>query len=184
MGRRLTANDLDSAMIHRQPWFERRFTFDLPVSAAPSIIERLRGTPARVEHRLGAIPRERLIHRPSAEHWSIQENAGHLYDLESIWMTRVNDLAVGRNTLTPGDAENRQTFNANHNDHPLEQLLARFTEARAELVGQLEGADEADWMRSAMNQRIQKPMRLLDLAVYIAEHDDHHLATITELLRS
>jgi hypothetical protein len=26
-------------------------------------------------------------------------------------------------------------------------------------------------------------MRLLDLAYYIAEHDDHHLATITEVLR-
>ncbi len=170
-------------MIHRQPWFERRFTFELPVSAAPGIIERLRGTPARVAHRLGAIPAERLIHRPSPEHWSIQENAGHLLDLESIWMTRVNDLASGRNTLTPGDTENRQTFNAHHNEHPLAPLLARFAEARAELVGQLEGADEADWMRSAMNLQIHKPMRLLDLAVYIAEHDDHHLATITDLLR-
>jgi hypothetical protein len=38
-------------------------------------------------------------------------------------------------------------------------------------------------MRSAMNPQIHKPMRLLDLAVYIAEHDDHHLATITVLLR-
>jgi hypothetical protein len=27
-------------------------------------------------------------------------------------------------------------------------------------------------------------MRLLDLAFFIAEHDDHHLATISELLRS
>lgn len=171
-------------MIHRQPWFERRFNFDLPVSAAPSIIERLRGTPARVEHRLGVLAREVLVHRPDPAHWSIQENAGHLYDLEAIWMTRVNDLAVGRNTLTPGDAENRQTFSAHHNEHPLTELLGRFVEARAELVGQLEGADEADWMRSAMNQQIQKPMRLLDLAVYIAEHDDHHLATITDLLRS
>jgi len=26
-------------------------------------------------------------------------------------------------------------------------------------------------------------MHLLDLAFYVAEHDDHHLATITELLR-
>jgi hypothetical protein len=81
------------------------------------------------------IPDVILIRRPSAEHWSIQENAGHLSDLESIWMIRVNDLAVGRNTLTPGDMENRQTFNAHHNDHALEELLARFTEARAELVG-------------------------------------------------
>lgn len=171
-------------MIHRQPWFERRFAFDLPVSAGPGIIERLRGTPARMRHRLGSLPRELLIHRPSPDHWSIQENAGHLDDLEAVWMVRVNDLAIGRNTLTPLDADNRRTYDARHNEHPLEALLDRFTEARAELVGQFEGADEADWLRSAMNSQIQKPMRLLDLAFYISEHDDHHLATITELLRS
>lgn len=170
-------------LIHRQPWFERRFNFDLPVSAAPGIIERLRGTPVRVEHRLSAIPRDILIRRPSPDHWSIQENAGHLLDIEAVWLTRINDLAIGRNTLTPGDAENRATFQAHHNEHPLGRIVERLVEARAELVGQLEGADEADWLRSAMNREIQKPMRLLDLAVYIAEHDDHHLATITELLR-
>lgn len=171
-------------MIHRLPWFERRFAFDLPVSAAAGIIERLRGTPARVRHRLGDLPHDVLIHRPTKDHWSIQENAGHLDDLEAVWMTRINDLAIGRNTLTPLDADNRRTFDARHNEHPFSDIMVRFVEARAELVGQLEGADEADWMRSAMSSQIQKPMRLLDLAFYIAEHDDHHLATITELLRS
>lgn len=179
----MNVNPRDLSMINRVPWFERRFNFDFPVGAAPSIIERLRGTPARVRHRLGEIPHATLIERPAVNNWSIQENAGHLLDLESIWMTRVNDLAVGRNTLTSSDAENRQTFNAHHNEHPLSDIVIRFVEARAELVGQLEGADEADWQRSAMNQQIQKPMRLLDLAVYIAEHDDHHLATMTYLLR-
>lgn len=170
-------------MINRQPWFEHRFIFDLPVQSAPGIIERLRGTPARVQHRLGELPVAILTQRPAPDQWSIQENAGHLVDLESIWMTRVNDLAIGRNTLTPADAENRATFDARHNEHTLAHILGRLIEARAELVGQLESADETDWMRSAMNPQIQKPMRLLDMAFYIAEHDDHHLATITYLMR-
>lgn len=179
----MTVNPRELSMINRQPWFERRFTFDLPVQSAPGIIERLRGTPARVQHRLAGVPVPRLTQRPAPEQWSMQENAGHLSDLESVWMTRVNDLAAGRNTLTPADAENRQTFDARHNDHPLDHIVGRFMEARAELVGQLEEADQADWMRSAMNSQIQKPMRLLDMAFYIAEHDDHHLATMTYLLR-
>jgi hypothetical protein len=52
------------------------------------------------------------------------------------------------------------------------------------LVTQLEGADQADWVRSALHPRLKTPMRLLDLAFFVAEHDDHHLATISELLRS
>lgn len=30
-------------------WFDRKFTFDLPASMYPNVVERLRGTPARLE---------------------------------------------------------------------------------------------------------------------------------------
>jgi uncharacterized damage-inducible protein DinB len=169
-------------MIARQPWFERRFSFDLPVSAAPGLLERLRGTPPRLEYRLGRLTHEHLTARYDG-HWSIQENVGHLGDLEPLWMSRVEDLAMGRATLNPADLENRQTHGARHNDRAIAELLDRFRAARGELVAQLESADEADWLRSALHPRLQTPMRLLDLAFFIAEHDDHHLATITGLLR-
>ena len=64
-------------MVLRQPWFERRFTFDLPVAAAPGLIERLRGTPARLADRLSGLSPAQLTTR-IGERWSIQENAGHL----------------------------------------------------------------------------------------------------------
>jgi uncharacterized damage-inducible protein DinB len=169
-------------MIPRQPWFQRQFTFDLPVSAAPGVVERLRGTPARIENRLAGIPASRLTAR-QGEHWSIQENVGHLWDLEPLWMARIEDLARGRGTLQPADLENRKTHEANHNARPLNELLAGFREARSDLVIQLEAADEADWLRSGLHPRLQAPMRLLDLAFFVAEHDDHHMATITELIR-
>jgi uncharacterized damage-inducible protein DinB len=169
-------------MIPRKPWFERRFTFDLPISAAPGIIERLRGTPVRLEHRLRGLTTAQLTTRHGG-HWSIQENAGHLGDLEALWMSRAEDLALGRATLHPADLENRQTHDANHNQADLTALLSRFRDARVDLVHQLESADEADWERSAIHPRLQTPMRLLDLGFFVAEHDDHHLATITALLR-
>lgn len=169
-------------MVPRQPWFERRFTFDLPVSAAPGLIERLRGTPARIEHRLAGLPPARLTARHGTQ-WSIQENVGHLGDLEPLWMARVDDLAVGRPTLHPADLENRRTHEAGHNTRPFAAVLAEFEAARRALVTQLEAADAADWARSAIHPRLQSPMRLLDLAFFVAEHDDHHLATVTMLLR-
>jgi len=169
-------------MVPRQPWFERRFTFDLPVSAAPGLIERLRGTPARLDHRLRSLSPAHLTARRD-DHWSIQENVGHLWDLEPLWMARVDDIAVGRLTLQAADLENRRTHEADHNGRALADLLAGFAAARAELVRQMEGADEADWIRSAKHPRLETNMRLVDLAFFVAEHDDHHLATITQLLR-
>jgi uncharacterized damage-inducible protein DinB len=169
-------------MVTRQPWFQRQFKFDLPVAVAPGLIERLRGTPARLESRLAGLSTAHLTAQVG-ERWSMQENAGHLADLEPLWMTRVEDLAVGRATLHPADLENRKTRDAHHNSRPLLEIYAEFRAARLDMVTQLEKADEADWLRSAMHPRLNAPMRLLDMAFFIAEHDDHHLATITELMR-
>lgn len=169
-------------MVLRKPWFERHWTFDLPVSAAPGLIERLRGTPARVEHRLKGLGAPRLTTRRH-DHWSIQENVGHLWDLEPLWIARIGDIAVGRLTLQEADLENRKTFDANHNERSLSELEAGLAAARQELVTQLENADEADWLRAARHPRLKVDMRMLDLAFFVAEHDDHHLATVTDILR-
>ena len=169
-------------MVPRQPWFARKFSFDYPVSAAAGLVERLRGTPARLVDRLKGITRPVLTAR-RGELWSIQENVGHLGDLEPLWLGRIEDIAVGRLTLQEADLQNRQTWDAHHNDRPLDELLAGFETARRLLVSQLEAADEADWLRSARHPRLEISMRLLDLAFFVAEHDDHHLATISEHLR-
>ncbi len=45
--------------------------------------------------------------------------------------------------------------------------------------------DKLRWIgRSAHHPRLNRPMRILDLMVFAAEHDDHHLARISELLRA
>jgi hypothetical protein len=43
--------------------------------------------------------------------------------------------------------------------------------------------DETAAARTAHHPRLDRPMRVMDLAVFVAEHDDHHLARITELRR-
>ena len=44
-------------MAAKVPWFERRFNFDFPLGWYPDLIERLRGTPARLEEKLRTKPR-------------------------------------------------------------------------------------------------------------------------------
>ena len=169
-------------MLPRQPWFERKFSFDLPVTAAAGIVERLRGTAPRLRYRLDDLAPELLTARQGGQ-WSIQENVGHLWDLEPLWLARIEDIAVGRLSLTEADLENRGTWEAHYNDRSLAELLTGFAAARRLLVHQLDDADEADWLRSARHPRLHVSMRMLDLAFFVAEHDDHHLATISAQLR-
>jgi hypothetical protein len=63
------------------------------------------------------------------------------------------------------------------------QILDAFRIARHAFVRRLEGYDDALITRSALHPRLAQPMRLIDHVLFVAEHDDHHLATITRLRR-
>src|ERR1700692_1612572 len=99
-------------------WFERKFEFSFPVELFPNLCTRLRGTPARLEEIVRARPRERLVQKPE-EKWSAQEHAGHLLDLEPLWMARVDDFLTDRDTLAVADLGNRKTYEANNNAQEL-----------------------------------------------------------------
>ncbi|HTR22207.1 MAG TPA: DinB family protein [Gemmatimonadales bacterium] len=169
-------------MIEHRPWFERKFEFTIPLSQFPNVVERLRGTPVRLAERVARLDPNRLTHR-DGDRWSIQENAGHLLDLEPLWLGRVHQLLRGEPTLVAADLTNRKTHEAGHNARPIQEILRGFQAARAELVRLLDEADDAVLARTALHPRLQTPMRLIDLGVFVAEHDDHHLARITQLRR-
>lgn len=168
-------------MIIPKRWVERSFKFELPVTMFPNVVERLRGTPARLVERLSGIP-EAVRTQPFGDGWSIQEHAGHLLDLEDLWLHRMREFAAGVHVLSAADMANRKTTDAGHNTTPLEEILARFRRARLDIITHLEGLEEPDVQRTAMHPRLMQPMNVIDLAFFVAEHDDHHLARITEIL--
>jgi hypothetical protein len=167
----------------RNIWFERKFTLDLPLSMYPNVLERLRGTPARLEDRLLKLPREVLTRR-DGDSWSMQEQAGHLLDLGALDLGRLDDYAANLGTLRPADLGNRRTHEANHNADSIERILASFRAERTEFVRRLEEFDPRDAGRTALHPRLNLPMRVIDFAYFIAEHDDHHLARISDLIRA
>ena len=170
-------------MVQSIEWFKREFSFDLPVWMYPNVIERLRGTPARAEEMVRPLGPESLTRR-EGERWSIQEQVGHLLDLSSLDLSRLDDFEAGRESLSAADLKNRKTYEADHNSQPIDSLLASFRAARAEFVRRLEGYDAAFIERMALHPRLQMRMRVLDFAFFMAEHDDHHLARISELIRA
>jgi uncharacterized damage-inducible protein DinB len=164
-----------------QPWFERKFAFDLPLSLLPNILERLRGSPARLEERVRALPIATLQARFN-DAWSIQENVGHLCDLEPLWIRRAEQVLAGESELAVADLANRRTTEARHNEAALDHLLKHFRSLRLRFVTLLEGADGPALERTARHPRLGTPMRLIDIAFFTAEHDDHHLARVSELI--
>jgi uncharacterized damage-inducible protein DinB len=162
-------------------WFERKFEFNFPVELHPNLCTRLRGTPARLEELVRGVPSDSLIAKPEQK-WSAQEHAGHLLDLEPLWMVRVDDFLTGGSALTAADLKNRKTHEANHNARALDQILEGFRHARLRLVKQVETIDPTFLGRAMLHPRLKQPMRLVDHLYFAAEHDDHHLTCIWHLL--
>jgi uncharacterized damage-inducible protein DinB len=163
------------------PWFERRFEFSFPVELRSNVQSRLRGTPARLEEVLRGAAQQTLFRKPEQK-WSAQEHAGHLLNLEPLWLARVEDYVTGSAQLTVTDLANRKTDEANYNSRPLEQILAQFRAARAKLLERVNELDASLFSQSIPHPRLKTPMRLVDHLYFVAEHDDHHLARIWELL--
>ena len=173
----------EESVMARPLWFERKFDFNFPVELYPEIIERLRGTPARIEERVRDVP-PALLTRRDGDKWSIQENIGHLLDLDELFAGRFEDYEHGLEKLRAADLLNQKTHQAQHNSRPVEKILREFRHGRLALVARLESQPPEYFRRTALHPRLNTPMRVTDLLYFVAEHDDHHLARISELLRA
>src|SRR3954447_9310087 len=121
-------------------WFDRTFNFSSTENILPTIIERLAGTPARLEEKCKALSADILIKRFGAT-WTIKENVGHLIDLEPLWQGRLEDIICGRSDLRPTDLQNTKTTEANHNARAIDDLLNTFRSVRKVTVDLLEKLD-------------------------------------------
>lgn len=192
-------------------WYDRKFEFSFPVELYPDLCVRLRGTPARLEEMVRGCPAERLVRAtarempraivseivpetvrattrampPAAEgKWSAQEHAGHMLNLEPLWLARVEDYLGSRDELSVADLSNRGTFEARYNERALPEILAAFRRARLTMVDRLERVDTELFGRTLLHPRLKTPMRLVDHLFFVAEHDDHHLAIIWGMIRA
>jgi len=162
------------------PWFNRTFPKITDNGQLFSIIERLEGTPVRLEKKVLQFSDEFLI-TCQDDDWSIQEHAGHLLNLEGLWFSRFTDIMTGVSELTTADLTNQATYDAKYNEQGIESILDAFIEVRAQLIHLLRLVKEEDLVKQSIHPRLGTPMKIIDLAYFVAEHDDHHLAIIQQL---
>jgi hypothetical protein len=124
------------------------------------------------------------LRRHEGEAWSAKRHLGHLDDLHALDDHRLREYLSGVTSLSPADPSNRLTYEADHDAMPAAAIVARFREHRAELITQMESLTEAQIASTALHPRLRRPMRLIDWAYFVAEHDDHHLAAARQALTS
>jgi uncharacterized damage-inducible protein DinB len=163
-------------------WAKREFDYEsIPAAHFPLIVERLRGTPARVEEKVKSLTPEILTNRYE-DKWSIQEIIGHLWVVEALWDKRLDDFLQGREILSAADLSGKPTDKRTFIGMSLESLLKSFRKVRVDFVARLDELNEEQAAIKAQHPRLNKPMRLIDMIYFAAEHDDQHLARMTDLI--
>jgi hypothetical protein len=163
-------------------WFDRKFQFDLLQNHYGSVLKKLRETPEKITQLVSSLSEDVLIKRIEGR-WSIKENIGHLIDLEELHDGRIDDFIAGKEMLRPADLNNRKTDEANHNSKKIGDLLGQLKILRENFVKRLKHLDVQILSRSSIHPRLNQPMRPIDMAQFVLEHDEHHLQTIRELIK-
>ena len=168
-------------MIAQTPWFQRSFNFDFPLGIFPVIFSRLEGSLFHLNALLQNADEDRCSHNEGG--WSVKEHLGHLSDLEDLWWKRLNDFSEHKKLLTTADLNNTKTKEAGHNEKTLDQPMQQFVVERQKILETIYVFDEEMLARTSIHPRLNQPMRLIDSLFFVAEHDDHHIASISSLLR-
>ncbi len=169
--------------MERTPWIKRKFHFKIPPGWLPNIIVRLQGTVVRLRD-LTATVSEPMTSIKYLDKWSIREHIGHLTDLETLHMGRINDFIFRQPELRAADMTNLKTHQALHNLKPVPVLIDEFAEERKHLIHHLEILDDETMQFASLHPRLKSMMRPVDMAYFTAEHDDHHLASIRLIIEN
>ena len=167
--------------MQRTKWTERVFTFNIPEGWIYNILERLRGTIPRLQEMSDGLDENKLSSKDGGK-WSIKEHIGHLSDLEDLHIGRLDDFIGRKNPLRAADMANARTEESRHNDRKLEELLLTFNNKRQLLIEKLRALDDVTQSTSSLHPRLKVEVKPVDIAFFTAEHDDHHLASIRELI--
>ncbi len=159
------------------PWFERELVFGKPNEMLPYYLERLAGTAIRLEEKVKGIP-EAILSTPFNNKWSVKQNIGHLAEVDEIALKRIDEMVSGVKVLSPAVFEPTRDYNA----MSVEEVLSFFRTTRLKNLEKYKNLSDPDLTKSSLHPRLKVMMTPVDLAWFDAEHDDHHLVKINEII--
>jgi hypothetical protein len=159
------------------PWFERHLDFGKPKEMLPYYLERLEGTIARLEKKVDGLPEELLSEKYNGK-WSVKQNIGHLAEVDEIANKRLDEMTSRVETMSAAVFEPTRDYNA----MLVNDVLKFFRLRRTENLEKYKTLSENELLLSSLHPRLHVKMTPVDLAWFDAEHDDHHLVKINEII--
>lgn len=160
-------------------WFQRTFTSGLPTGMLPFYLERLEGTLCRIQKKVSGIPEEVLSKKLDGK-WSVKENIAHLAEVDEIGFKRIDEIKNGISPMSPAVIQPGRDYNV----LPIKDIINFFENNRQRNLQKYKNLVSEDLHKSSLHPRLKIQMTPVDLACFEADHDDHHLVRINEILSS
>lgn len=157
-------------------WFDRKMSFGLPKEMLPFYLERLDGTLARIEKKVNGVPDSVLSAKPDGK-WSVKQHIGHLSEVDVVANRRIREMLDGVPEMSPAVFEPQD-----YNPWPIARVLELFREKRHANLDAYKAVPESGLLSASLHPRLKVMMTPVDLAWFDAEHDDHHLVKINEII--
>jgi hypothetical protein len=158
-------------------WFQRTFTFGLQEGMLPFCIERLEGTLPRIQKKVENVADEVLSDKFNNK-WSVKENIAHLAEVDEIALRRIDEMIQGISPMSPAVIQPGR----NYNQWPIEEVIEFFSSARDKNLQKYRILTSDQLKKASLHPRLKVQMTPVDLAWFDAEHDDHHLVRIGEII--
>jgi len=163
------------------PWSQRVFDYGRSLDELPVLLERVQGTTARLSNLLARQPMAKLLHREEGK-WSAMEHLGHLLALQERFEPRVDDFQQRLPKLCVINLQDQDPFIQGQRSRSLGDVLEEFRLKRLRFAYRVETLHHRSLVHAAYHQCQARAMRPMDMLLWIAEHDDHHLAIVRDLL--
>jgi hypothetical protein len=159
------------------PWFERNLKFGYPKEMLPFFLERLEGSIIRIEQKVKSVDDKILSERLNGK-WSVKENIGHLAEVDAVAHKRLDEVVNGAAVMSPAVFEPQD-----YNPWPIETVIELFKKNRPSNLEKYKALSSDELLKSSLHPRLKVQMTPVDLAWFDAEHDDHHLVKINEIIQ-
>ena len=97
-------------------------------------------------------------------------------------MARIKDFKNNATILSAGDGTKKKILETDHNNKNIKILLEEFKYARDHFIKELLSFSNSELIKQTLQPRLQKQMRVVDMAFFVAEQDDHHIAKMWEII--
>ncbi|HUP27735.1 MAG TPA: DinB family protein [Chloroflexia bacterium] len=144
------------------------------------LLGRLAASPGRFASVLSRLD-DAALAQTAGNDWSAAQVFAHVRAANDILEQRIYYVLVRDNTPLLAYDDRVWAEVARYANLPVTESLNTMKQRRKELVHMLRGISQGDWQRTGTHE-VRGPMTVFELASYVANHDEEHIAQLEALI--